>query len=787
MHNPPAPSPSDALPPVALKGAKQRRRTKIAAGFKAIEEVAEYGLTQAGLSNTLKTAHKLNQVKGFDCQSCAWPNPDNERSIAEFCENGFKAVSYEATTKRITRDFFREHSVKDLVERTDYWLGERGRLTEPMVLRSGATHYEPISWDGAFELIAAELKGLRSPNEAIFYTSGRTSNETAFLYQLFVRAYGTNNMPDCSNMCHESTSVALPPMLGIGKACVKLSDFDHVDAIFIIGQNPGTNHPRMLTPLQSAKLRGCKIVTVNPMPETGSFRFKNPQDLLHPLHLPRFLFGRGTQMSDLWLPVNINGDMAFLQGLMKELLDEEDRRPGTVFDHDFIRHHTTGFDALIAQLRTTPWPEILEDSGLSREQIREAAVIAMRAHRIIVCWCMGLTQHKNAVATIQEVINFLLLRGNIGRPGSGPCPVRGHSNVQGDRTVGVWDKPKKEFLDKLASEFSFEPPRKHGFDMVEAVKAMHDGRARVLFAMGGNVLAAPSDTRFTGEALRNCSLTAHVSIKLNRAHLITGRTALILPCLGRTEIDRQSSGEQFMTVEDTMGVIGPTRGNLKPASEHLLSEPAIVAGLAKAVLGADKPIPWDSYVANYDLIRDKIEAVIPGFPSFNDRIRLGTFYLPNPPRDQRKFETPSKKAVFIPHALSRVKLAPGQLLMTTIRSHDQFNTSIYGLDDRYRGIYNGRRVIFMNEDDIREAGLVQGQLVDLTSHFRGVERRIERFMVAPYPIPRRCTATYYPETNALVPIDSVADESNCPASKSVPITVRPSADQRHLGPADSLS
>jgi molybdopterin-dependent oxidoreductase alpha subunit len=765
-------TPSDAQTPVELKKIKQRKRVTVAAGFKAIEEVAEYGLRQSGLKNTLATALKLNQADGFDCQSCAWPNPDGERSIAEFCENGFKAVTYEATKKRITPDFFRQHSVAELLKKPDHWLGHQGRLTEPMVLRPGATHYEPITWDAAFQLIARELKALGSPNQAVFYTSGRTSNETAFLYQLFVRAYGTNNLPDCSNMCHESTSVALPPMIGIGKGCVKLSDLEKADAIFIVGQNPGTNHPRMLTPLQTAKENGCKIVAVNPMPETGFLRFKNPQDLLHPLKIPRFLFTRGTPLADLWVPVTINGDMAFFQGLMKEMLEEEDRRPGQVFDHDFIKRHTEDVDALIAQLRESSWEQIVADSGLSREQIHQAAEIAIKSHKIIVCWCMGLTQHKNAVATIQEVINFLLLRGNIGRPGAGPCPVRGHSNVQGDRTVGIWDKPKKEFLDRLAKEFEFEPPREPGFDTVEAIKAMHDGRAKVFFAMGGNFLAAPADTEFTAAAMRNCSLTAHVSIKLNRSHLITGRTALILPCLGRTEIDRQSHGQQFQSVEDSMGVVGSSRGNLEPASPHLLSEIAIVAGLATAVLGPKRPIDWKTYVGNYDLIRDKIEAVIPGFPAYNDRIRAGTFYLPNGPRDERKFETPTGKAKFIAHKLSRAHPEPGQYLLTTVRSHDQFNTSIYGLDDRYRGIYNGRRVIFLNEDDMQEAGFVAGHLVDLTSHFQGQTRTAKRFMVAPYPIRRRCAAAYYPETNVLVPIDSTADGSNCPASKSVPITLK---------------
>jgi molybdopterin-dependent oxidoreductase alpha subunit len=777
-------SASGAQTPVELKHVKQRRRVKVAAGFKAISEVGEYGLRHSGLAPTVKTALTLNQTTGFDCQSCAWPNPDGERSIAEFCENGFKAVTYEATRKKLDRQFFREHSVADLLRKPDHWLGHTGRLTEPMVLRPGATHYEPITWDDAFQLIAGELKGLASPNEAIFYTSGRTSNETAFLYQLFARAFGTNNLPDCSNMCHESTSVALPPMIGIGKGCVKLSDLEEADAIFIVGQNPGTNHPRMLTPLQKAKENGGKIVAVNPMPETGFLRFKNPQDLLHPLRIPRFLFTRGTPLADLWLPVMINGDMAFFQGLMKEMLEEEDRRPGKVFDHDFIQHHTVGYDALIAQLRATSWDQVMAASGLTRAQIHEAAAIALQSHKIIVTWCMGLTQHKNAVATIQEVVNFLLLRGNIGRPGAGPCPVRGHSNVQGDRTVGIWDKPKKEFLDSLAKEFGFEPPRAPGLDVVESIKAMHEGRAKVFFAMGGNFLAAPSDTEFTAAALRQCRLTAHVSIKLNRSHFVTGRTALILPCLGRTEIDRQATGLQFQTVEDSMGVIGSTRGDLEPASEHLLSEPAIIAGLARAVLGPNRPIDWEAYAANYDLIRDKIEAVIPGFPAYNDRVRAGTFYLPNPPRDARKFDTPDGKAHFIPHELSSVPLEPGQYLLTTVRSHDQFNTSIYGLDDRYRGIYNGRRVIFLNEDDMRDAGLMGGHLVDITSHFRGQTRTAQRFMVAPYPIRRRCAAAYFPEANVLVPLDSVADESNCPASKSVPISLALSAVQGRLDVSD---
>jgi len=777
MNSPIPPVNADAQMPADLQGVKQKHPHTTAAGLKALTEVAEYGIRHSGMLNTVRTGLKLNQFGGFDCQSCAWPNPDEKRSVAEFCENGFKAVTYEVTKKKITPDFFREHSVAELAGKSDYWLGNQGRITEPFVLRPAGSHYEPISWDDAFQLVATELNGLASPHEAIFYTSGRTSNEAAFLYQLFIRAFGTNNLPDCSNMCHESTSVALPPMIGIGKGCVKLTDFDHADAIFILGQNPGTNHPRMLTALQQAKEHGCKIVTVNPLQEVGSSRFKNPQDLLHPTKIPRFIFGRGTTLTDLWLPVRINGDMAFLQGLMKELLADEDRAPGTVFDHAFIREHTQDYEQLIAQLRQTSWDEITADSGLTREQIRAAAEIALKAKSIIVCWCMGLTQHKNAVATIQEVINFLLLRGNIGRPGAGPCPVRGHSNVQGDRTMGIWDKPKKEFLDKLGAEFGFNPPREHGFDVVQSIQAMHEGRAKVFFAMGGNFLSAPADTDFTTAALPRCSLTAHVSIKLNRSHFVTGRTALILPCLGRTEIDRQAGIEQFQTCEDSMGVVNPTRGSLEPCSPNLRSEVAIVAGLAKAVLGQNSAIDWDRLAANYDLIREKIEAVVPGFKDYNQRIRQGTFYLPNGPRDERKFATPSGKAVFIAHPLSRVTVRPGQFILTTLRSHDQFNTSIYGLDDRYRGIYNGRRVLFMNEEDMRDSGFVQGQLVDLTSHFRGQQRHAPSFMVAPYSIPRGCTATYFPEGNVLVPLDSVADKSNCPTSKSVIITIAASPNQ----------
>jgi molybdopterin-dependent oxidoreductase alpha subunit len=765
-----------AQPPVELAGTRLGKASTAAAGLKAVRNSMAIGLEEMGAIRTARTLLRVNQKKGFDCQSCAWPSPDKDRHTAEFCENGAKAVADEATTKRITPEFFRQYSVSELALKSDHWLGKQGRLTHPMVLSPGATHYEPISWPGAFELAAAKLNALASPDEAAFYTSGRTSNEAAFLYQLFVRVYGTNNLPDCSNMCHESSGSALTPTIGIGKGCVTLDDFDQADAIFVIGQNPGTNHPRMLSALQSAKRRGAKIVSINPLPEVGTEHFKNPQDFKNPLHLPELLFGNGTAIADLWLPVRINGDMAVCQGIMKELLAEEDARPGEVFDQAFVRQSTEGSAELIGHLRSVSWDAIVASSGLSRSQIRAAADIALRSKRIIACWAMGLTQHRNGVATIQEVLNLLLLGGHIGKPGAGPCPVRGHSNVQGDRTMGIYEKPSAAFLDSLAREFSFQPPRHHGHDVVEAIKAMQAEQIKVFFAMGGNFLSASPDTEFTAAALRRCQLTAHVATKLNRSHLITGQTALILPCLGRAETDRQSGGDQFVTVEDSMGIINSSRGRLAPASEWLLSEPAIVAGLARATLGPKSPVDWEALVGDYDRIRDHIERVIPGFGSFNRRIKSGPFYLPNLPRDRRQFGTPSGKAHFTVHHLPAEVLQPGELIMMTIRTHDQFNTTIYGLDDRYRGIYNGRRVIFMNPADMAERQLVQGQLVDLTSHFQGKQRTAPSFMVAPYAITPGCTATYFPEANVLIPIESVAEVSNTPTSKFVVITVSPVLD-----------
>jgi molybdopterin-dependent oxidoreductase alpha subunit len=762
-----------AQPPEEFTGIKISPASETAGGLPAIMSAMKHSWAEMGAARTLKTLTRINQKGGFDCPGCAWPEPDGERTHFEFCENGAKHVADEATTKRVTPEFFRRWTVSELARQSDMWLNDQGRLTHPMLLRRGSDHYEPVDWDEAFALIAGELNALASPDEAVFYTSGRTSNEAAFLYQLFVRQFGTNNLPDCSNMCHESSGSALSESIGVGKGTVTLDDFAEADAIFVIGQNPGTNHPRMLSTLQAAKRRGCKIVHINPLPEAGMSRFKHPQEVFDTL------VGGGTQLSDLFLQVRINGDVALLQGISKEVLEEDARRAGGgVLDREFIAAHTAGFAEFAASLGAVGWDEITEGCGIERGQIREAARVFIESERTIFCWAMGLTQHRNAVANIQEIVNLLLLRGQIGKRGAGVCPVRGHSNVQGDRTMGIWERPTAAFLDALAREFNFAPPRAHGFDTVEAIKAMHAGAAKVFFAMGGNFLSATPDTEYTAEALRRLRLSVQVSTKLNRAHLITGEQALILPCLGRTEIDRQASGEQFVSAENSMGVVQSSRGNLPPASAELLSEVMIVARLAEATLNGRARgdggggVNWTELAADYDLIRERISRVVVGFENYNERVRRpGGFYLPNLARE-REWRTASGKAQFTVHGLPRHELAPGQFLMMTIRSHDQFNTTIYGLDDRYRGIRNERRVVMLNPEDMREAGLAAGAVVDLISHFEGEERVARRFVVVPYQIPRRSAATYFPETNVLVPIRSVAEKSNTPASKSVVISLR---------------
>ena len=779
-----APSQSGAQPPIEPDRATVRAPSRSSAGLMGVWKTLQHTFGQMGPHDAIQALRRINQKDGFECQSCAWPNPDGERSFAEFCENGAKAVADEGTKKRITADFFSRYSVAELQTKSDYWLGHQGRLTSPMFLREGASHYEPIEWEAAFNHIATTLKQLRSPHEAAFYTSGKTSNEAAFLYQLFVRQFGTNNLPDCSNMCHEASGCALRHVIGIGKGTVTLEDFEKADAIFVIGQNPGTNHPRMLSSLQRAKQRGCKIVSINVLPEAGLMRFTNPQDFANPRKAIPALLGKSTTISDLWLPVRVNGDIAVMKGIMLEMLTSEERHPGSVFDRAFIEGYCAGFDAFLAELRRTDWGKIEEGSGLTRQQIRRAAEIAMQSHRIICCWAMGLTQHRNSVATIEEVMNFLFLKGNIGRPGAGACPVRGHSNVQGDRTMGICENVGQRFLDDLGRELGFEPPREQGLDTVNTIRAMSAGTVRVFLGLGGNFLLASPDTEFTARALQSCQLTAHISTKLNRSHLITGRSAVIFPCLGRSELDIQASGPQFVTIENSMGMVNRSEGRAKPASDLLRSEPAIIAGLAKAVLGGRTSVDWDTMIQDYGNIRESIARVVPGFENFNQRIREGFFHLPHPARDRREFTNHERKAKFTVHPLEIQRLEPGQYWMMTIRSHDQFNTTIYGLDDRYRGVYNGRRVIFMNRDDLREAGLQQGQFVDLTSYFHGETRAAAHFQVVPYEIPRGCTATYYPEANPLVHLGSVSEISNTPASKSVIISVSPSRDEteavRHL-------
>ncbi len=760
MTQVPNPQPPEEFTGLSLEAPKQN-----SVGLGALESSFEHIREYMDATDAIKTTFRMNQKGGFDCPGCAWPDPDDERSVlGEYCENGVKALAEEATNRRITADFFRENSVQQIAKWSDFEIGKKGRLAEPMVLREDTTHYQPISWQKAFELISKELNTLSSPDEALFYTSGRTSNEAAFLYQLFVRAFGTNNLPDCSNMCHESSGVALSETLGIGKGSVTLDDLHHAEVIIVMGQNPGTNHPRMLSALEKCKENGGQIISVNPLPEAGLIKFTNPQS-------PLKLLKGGTALTDLFLQIKINGDVPLLKALIYLLLEAEEKTPNSVFDWAFIQEKTTGFEAFIQDVKAQNFMQLVADTGISEEKIREAAALIQHKKRIIVCWAMGLTQHKNAVDNIREIVNLLLIKGSIGKKGAGTCPVRGHSNVQGDRTMGIWEAPKPAFLDKLQDVFGFNPPRKHGFSVVEAIEAMHNGRAKVFFAMGGNFLSATPDTEFTAEALRKCKLTVHVSTKLNRSHLIHGKQALILPCLGRTDQDMQHGEEQFVSVENSMGVVSSSKGVLEPPSEQLKSEVAIVAELAQATLGNRLPIDWKHLGSHYDHIRNVIEKVIPGFENYNERIRQpGGFYLPNGAREQ-SFNTSTGKAQFTVNAYKPILLKDGEFVMMTIRSHDQFNTTIYGLHDRYRGIFNERRVVLMNREDIKKYGFKARQVVDLTSHYGDVARTAHQFLVVPYNIPVGCVATYFPEANVLIPLDLQAHTSKTPASKSVVVRI----------------
>ena len=742
----------------------------VAAGIPAVISSAKHVFGEMNVARGLKALAALNQKDGYDCPGCAWPDPDGHRSsIAEYCENGAKAIAEEATTKKLTAKFFADNSVFDLAKHNDFEIGKKGRVAEPMYLPEGATHYQPITWNDAFKKIAGHLNKLSSPDEAIFYTSGRTSNEAAFLYQLFVREYGTNNLPDCSNMCHESSGVALNESLGIGKGSVTLEDLYEAEVIIILGQNPGTNHPRMLSALQKAKENNAIIISVNPLPETGLMGFSNPQTVKGAL-------GIKARLTDIFLQVKLNGDMALLKAIELLLLEEEEGNPGSVFDRDFIRDHTSGYAEFISGAKKYSLETLAEASGISIQQIKQTVDVLKSKKKIIACWAMGLTQHKNAVNTIKEVVNLLLLKGSIGKPGAGTCPVRGHSNVQGDRTMGIYEKPSKVFLDKLQHVYGFEPPRHHGYDVVEAIHAMKEGKGKVFIAMGGNFLSATPDTEYTAIAMRNCDLTVHISTKLNRSHLVHGKEAIILPCYGRSDKDMANGVPQFVTCENSMGVVQMSKGSLKPISDNLLSEPAIVCGLAKATLGGRSKVNWKLYEENYDYIRNDIELAIPGFENYNQRVRhLGGFYLPNGAR-QGKFNTMTGKANFTVSDVTFVNLAPDELMMQTLRSHDQFNTTIYGLDDRYRGVYNERRVIFMNAKDISRFGFKAGDVVDLFNYHDGIERIARKFIIIEFSIPEQCTATYFPETNVLVPITSTADKSNTPTSKMIILKIRKHVD-----------
>ncbi|RNL81409.1 FdhF/YdeP family oxidoreductase [Nocardioides marmorisolisilvae] len=740
-------------------GLEVKGRKHDAAGLTAVTKALLISNEQMGIRRTALTLVRLNQKDGFDCPGCAWPDP-HHRSTAEFCENGAKAVAEEATLRRVTPAFFAEHPITELAGKSDYWLGQQGRLVEPMHRPRGGTHYVPISWDDAFTIIAERLRALPSPDAASFYTSGRASNEAAFLYQLMVRRFGTNNLPDCSNMCHESSGAALAHSIGIGKGSVHLEDLYAADLIMVVGQNPGTNHPRMLTALEKAKRNGAHIVTINPLDEAGLRRFHNPQS---PLSLVK-----GTELTDEFLQIRLSGDQALFAALAQLTIEA-----GAV-DEDFVAKHTSEYAEYVEHLGALDWDQVIAATGLTRTEIESLAERYRRSDRVIVCWAMGLTQHRDAVATIQEITNLMLLRGNIGKKGAGLCPVRGHSNVQGDRTMGIWEKAPDSFLDALGTEFDFEPRREHGLDAVDTIRAMRAGQVRAFGGLGGNFVSATPDTAATAEAMAGLDLTVQVSTKLNKSHALCGQEALILPCLGRTERDRQAGGDQVVSVEDSMGMVHLSRGRLEPAGEQVRSEIAIITGIAEALLPGQAD--WAGLRADYDRIRDHISRVVPGFEDFNARVhQRDGFALPHPPRDRREFPTATGKARFTVNALDPLQVPPGHLLLQTIRSHDQFNTTIYGLDDRYRGIKAGRRVVFVRPDDLAELGFADGDHVDLVSVWSDGERRAEDFRVVSYETARGCAAAYFPETNVLVPLDAVAKVSNTPASKSVLVRLERSA------------
>ncbi len=753
------------IPPAEYTGLKEIPIKDAAVGLPAVTSALHHISEELGLWKGMKTLLKLNQKDGIDCPGCAWPDPDHRSKLGEYCENGAKAIAEEATDKKCDPEFFARHSVEEISSWSDYTIGKSGRVTHPMYLAKGELHYKPISWSEAFDLIGKELRNCDA-NEAVFYTSGRTSNEAAYMYQLMVRQYGTNNLPDCSNMCHESSGVALNETIGIGKGTVKLEDIYHAKLVMVIGQNPGTNHPRMMSALSQCKGNGGKIIHINPLPEVGTTKFINPQS-------PLEILKGGTQLADIYLPVKIGGDFALMQYIQHRLYIRS-LSDVNVIAQSFVDTKTLGFDAWVAYYEKF---EISEDeffdaTGLSKAEVEHVVDELIATDEIISCWAMGLTQQKHGVATIQELVNIHLLRGAIGKPNAGLCPVRGHSNVQGDRTMGIYEKPKPAFIDRLDNYWNRSFVREEGYDVVESIQAMEKGKVKFFMAMGGNFISATPDSERTGKAMQNVSLTVQVSTKLNRAHCVTGDHALILPCLGRTEKDLQKSGEQFVTVENSMGVVHMSRGINAPCSKDLMSEPAIVSGIAQALFQGVDQIGWQEMAENYDVIRNHIEGSIAGFDDYNIQVRKSDgFYLPNGPREG-KFTTPSGKAHFTISPLEVDQVAPGRFIMMTIRSHDQYNTTIYGLDDRYRGITNERRIVLMNPKDMSDAGLSKMSEVDIVSHFNQTERIAERFLIIPFEIARGCVATYFPETNCLVPLEHTARKSNTPVSKWIEVELR---------------
>ncbi len=733
-----------------------------AAGFMAVAKTVEYMNREPGLVEGFKRLAKMNQKGGFDCSSCAWPDPDDHRSGHEYCENGAKALASESTAKTIGKQFFAQHSIAHLAAQSDHWHELQGRLISPLIKREHDTHYQEISWDEAFSEVANNLQSLPTPDHASFYTSGRASNEAAYVYQLMVRMYGTNNLPDCSNMCHESSGAALNNTIGIGKGTVKLDDFPKADVILVIGQNPGTNHPRMLSALQEAVRKGATIISVNPLFEAGLKGFAHPQE-------PKGMLNLKTPLAADHYAVKPGGDLALLKAVGIILLEMEEA-DGSVFDQSFIAEHTLDFELYLESLRGEDFEALVEESGISTAQIKRLAILLRDSKGLITCWAMGLTQTDNAVATIQEVVNLHLMRGQIGREGAGLCPVRGHSNVQGDRTMGVWEKMPDPFHDALDEHYQIKTPRKHGYDVVETIQAMLNKQVSSFIALGGNFLSASPDTSITTKALEGCDLTVQISTKLNRSHCHPGKTALILPCLVRSEIDQLFGTPQIISTENSMGVVQSSTGHFPAMEESLHSEVAILCGIAKKLLPDHRAL-FENYETDYDAIRDDIAQVIPGFQNFNQRVRQdGGFYLPNGPRE-RQFTTASGKARFTANALIDRHQDEELLTLQTFRTHDQYNTTVYGMEDRYRGVYNDRWVILMNLQDLQDRGIESLSKVNVTSHYEGETREMNAVTAIPYAMPKGACAAYFPEANMLVPLHKTAMISNTPTSKAIPVSV----------------